>query len=360
MKIIFDNIIFSLQESGGGSVYWTELVKRAYEMNKDITFVEHSRIGKNILRKTISSIDKNVIIESKLPLSIIRFLPLLIPIKEKSIFHSSCYRYSKSLNAINVLTIYDFTAELFMSGIRRNINYFQKKLAIKKANGIICISNNTKNDLLKIHSWVDESKIKVVYIGVSNKFLPLEKSDDCCLPENLNSYTYILYVGLRTKQYKNFDLALKTLHKLPKDFFLVVAGEPFNKEELKLIKSENLSKRVKLIVKPNVNELNILYNYAYCFLYPSSYEGFGIPVVEAMKTGCPVVAVNKSSIPEVAGNAALLVDNACPELFANAIMRIAEHKDDLVKKGFEQAKKFSWDRCFQEVYNFYYDLYENN
>jgi mannosyltransferase len=359
MKIVFDNIIFSLQESGGGSVYWAELIKRFCEINENNTFVEYKKREKNILRKTIN-LEKDVVIESKWPLPLIRFLPLLMPIKEKSIFHSSCYRYSNSLNAINVLTIYDFTAELFMNGMRRNINYFQKRQAIKRADGIICISNHTKSDLLKLHSWVNESKIKVIYIGVSSKFFPLIKSDNNILPEGLNTRTYVLYVGHRTKQYKNFDLALKTLHKLPDDFFLVVAGEPFNKEELKLIQSEELLKRVIIIVKPNVNELNTLYNYAYCFLYPSSYEGFGIPVIEAMRTGCPVVAVNKSSIPEVAGNAALLVDNACPELFANAIMNIDNQKDEIIKKGFEQAKKFSWDKCFQEVYDFYNELYENN
>jgi mannosyltransferase len=359
MKIIFDNIIFSLQETGGGSVYWTELIKRFCEINESITFVEQNKKERNILRKTIN-LEGNIVNESKLPLSIIRFLPLLIRIKEKSIFHSSYYRYSNSYNAINVLTIHDFTTELFMNGIRRNVNYMQKKQALKNADGIICISNNTKNDLLKIHSWIDEKKIKIVYNGVSNDFMPLIRSVDCVLPKNLNSHTYILYVGHRTKQYKNFDLALKALNRLPKEFILVVVGEPFNKEEFRLINSENLSNRVILIIKPNINELNILYNYAYCFLYPSSYEGFGIPIIEAMKTGCPVVAVKKSSIPEVAGDAALLVDDACPELFADAIIKINNQKDEMIKKGFEQAKKFSWDKCFQEVYNFYKELYENN
>ncbi len=359
MQIVLDNIIYSLQRSGGGSVYWTELLQRFCNTKENLTFVEHVGGENNIFRNHLN-LHENIILENKMPLSITRFLPLTIPIKEKSIFHSSYYRYSNSINAINILTIHDFTAEHFLSGIRRKVNYIQKKQAIKKADGIICISNHTKNDLLELHSWVDESKVRVIYNGVGNEFFPLNNANHGSLSVNLNDRPYILYIGHRTKQYKNFDLAVKTLHKLPKDFILVAVGEPFSQEEMKLIQSENLSERIQLIVKPGIKELNILYNYAYCFLYPSSYEGFGIPVIEAMKTGCPVVAVNKSSIPEVSGNAALLVENASSELFAQAIMDVDKQREHLVHKGFEQAKKFSWDNCFREVYEFYCNLYGNS
>jgi mannosyltransferase len=359
MNIIFDNIIYSLQHTGGGSVYWSELIQRFCLTNENISFVEQDKKKINIFRNNLN-IKKNIIIENRLPIFIIRILPLTISIKDKSIFHSSYYRYSNSKKAINVLTLHDFTAEYFMKGIRRNVNYIQKKQAIKKANGIICISKNTKNDLLMFHPWVNENKIRIVHNGVSNDFFPLDKTNTDVLPVNLSQRPYILYVGHRTKQYKNFDIAIKTLHKLPDEFILAVAGEPFTQEEEKLIQTENLKNRIILIERPSVKILNILYNYAYCFLYPSSYEGFGIPVIEAMKTGCPVVAVKKSSIPDVAGDAAILAEDVSPEILAQSIIRINIQRNELIKKGIEQAKKYSWDKCFNEVYNFYRELYENN
>jgi len=359
MNIFFDNIIYSLQRTGGGSVYWTELLKRFCSTNENLFFVEQAGKENNLFRKYLN-IQNNILIEKKLPLFITRFLPLTISIKQKSIFHSSYYRYSNSTNAINVLTIHDFTAEYFMTGVRHNVNYIQKKQAIKKADGIICISENTKNDLLNLHPWINENRIKIIHNGASDNFFPLEKSGTGILPDNFIKRPYILYVGHRTMQYKNFDVAIKTLHKLPEEIILAVAGEPFTSKEKRMIQAEDLSNRIQLVERPGIKELNILYNYAYCFLYPSSYEGFGIPVIEAMKAGCPVVALNKSSIPEVAGDAAILVDDASPALFAQAIRSIDGKRNDLTRKGIKQAKNFSWDRCFNEVYGFYRELYENN
>ena len=99
-----------------------------------------------------------------------------------------------------------------------------------------------------------------------------------------------------------------------------------------------------------------MYNSAYCLIYPSSYEGFGIPVIEAMRAGCPVVAVNTSSIPEVAGNAGLLVDNPdCNEL-VYALLTIDKNRQQLINAGFTQAAKFSWNKCFNETQKVYDEL----
>ena len=355
MKIAYDNIIFSLQKAGGISIYWTELIKR-FKNKSEILFYEKK--NNNIFRKLIFYDVKN---ESALGFKILRYLPFIKKLPEKSIFHSSYYRISLQKDIANITTVHDFTYEYFRTGMAKYIHIWQKGFAIKKSDGIICVSENTRRDLMKFYPMIEDSKVKVIYNGVGNEFIKLENSKEFLIEqfEILKNKKYILYVGDRST-YKNFNIAIEALKQLDDYMLVIVGGQKLSGFENELI--DPIKNRTCHFRGISSEKLNILYNNAFCLLYPSSYEGFGIPVSEAMKSGCPVVSTNTSSIPEVAGQAALLVDDIKANSFILNIKHLENKKlrDELIYKGLEQSKKFSWDKCFSETYDFYETIWKKN
>lgn len=362
MKIVLDNIIYALQRSGGGSVYWTELSKRFLNIDNEILFFEPKEKFENIFRETLNL--KNIKTESKWFLKIRRYLPFTEKISGKYIFHSSYYRYASASNAINVTSIHDFTTEKFRKGLAREVNLLQKKWAVKKAKGVVCISENTKKDLLFFMPNTDENKIRVIYNGVSEDFFNIEYefniADKDLRFKHLENEKYLLYVGHRTG-YKNFKLAVDAASQFLNQYKLVIVGERFTEEEKKWVESKLGNQYLQLKGLNNEN-LNHLYNKAHALLYPSSYEGFGIPIIEAMKTKCPVIAFKNSSIPEVAGEAALLYEEENVDSIIHGIQKLQDKdlRDRLKNKGIIQAEKFSWDNTFRQYIEFYKELYEKN
>ena len=359
MKIIFDNIIYSLQRSGGGSVYWTELLKRFKYLNNDNIYYDQIEPNDNLFR-TALDLD-NVKVESKFTLKIRRYLPFTVKIKEKHIFHSSYFRFSNSKKAINVTTIHDFTTEKFRTGLAREVNLLQKRIAVKKSKGIICISENTKKDLLYFCPNVDTSKIRVIYNGVSNDFYYIADNFDISNVNKkfleLENYKYLLFIGHRTG-YKNFNFAIEAVSEFTSEYKFVIVGEHLTNEEKDLLDSKLGASYLQLSKLDN-QSLNYLYNRAFALIYPSSYEGFGIPIVEAMKTKCPVIAFNNSSIPEVAGDYDLIYNEEHPNSIIDGINRLKSNnfRKSVIQKGIQQSKKFDWDNTANQYMKFYKELY---
>ncbi len=143
-----------------------------------------------------------------------------------------------------------------------------------------------------------------------------------------------------------------------KDFyFVIIGGGDFSKCENDML--NKIKNRIFHFSYISEKSLNILYNNASCLLYPSSYEGFGIPIAEAMKAGCPVISSNRSSIPEVAGAAALLVENLTKDAFKKQISKLENpiFRAKLINKGFLQCQKFDWQICANQTFNFYKKIY---
>ena len=347
----FDNIIFYLQKSGGGSVYWGELIKR-FLTNSNNHFIEPDCKTSNIF---YINNQFNKILENKfIPLNILRYLPITIKLEENSIFHSSYYRISKQSTIKNVVTVHDFVYEKYYSGIPKYIHHNQKKIAISNATGIICISNSTKNDLINYFpELVRKKRIEVIYNGVSDIFNKLNISENKVLFPELLNVKCILFVGHRSI-YKNFKFAVELLSCLPKDYKLGIVGKELTKEEKQM-----LNKKIpnKFIFFGNVSneELNQIYNFSHCLLYPSSYEGFGIPVIEAFKSGCPVIAQNIDSIKEISKNNALLVNGLDKTKFLNQIISLNDinFREDKILCGIDISNDYSWNKCYSLVDQFY-------
>jgi len=358
MNLFFDNIIFELQRAGGISVYWAELLSRHLPVQMSC----FGRKNSNIFASSLHLDLKDEGYSNFIPRRYFPFWPKPEYAQiAKHIFHSSYFRYSNNANAINVTTVHDFTYEYYSHGLRKWVHGWQKKNAVKKSAGIICVSENTKRDLLKFYPWVDESCIKVIYNGVSDDF-SLQKDADKLLSDKLGFQAdrpYILFVGDRSP-YKNFDIFLALADKLPEYDLVIVGGQNFSDDEQR--KTFAIKDRVHHFHGVSSENLNLLYNAAFCLIYPSSYEGFGIPVLEAMKAGCPVVSTNLSSIPEVAGDAALLVDALTVESILEQVKRLKNSgfRDTIISKGVMQASQFSWDKCFEETYAFYQELWKRS
>lgn len=117
-----------------------------------------------------------------------------------------------------------------------------------------------------------------------------------------------------------------------------------------------LPNRWKIFEEISNHQLNDLYNRSFALLYPSTYEGFGIPILEAMKAGCPFIALKASAIPEVAGNAGVLMKELSLHEFSMALNKIKKHREALIQQGVLQSQKFSWDQCFSETLKVYKGL----
>ena len=248
------------------------------------------------------------------------------------------------------MTIYDLIKEKFYYEVYKKekinkIKYFDYM------NKIICISENTKKDLLNYYN-LSEELVEVVHLGVS-----FNKS---YAEINLKFFEepYILFVGdrARYKNFKNFILAYAKSERLKKDFnILCFGGNSFTIEEINFFTENNINNKIKQINGSDL-ELNFAYKKAKCFVFPSLYEGFGLPLLEAMNMDCPVICSNTSSFPEVTMNSAVMFDPSNIENIMYEIENVVyddKKISELISKGRNNIKNFSWEMCADKTEKVY-------
>jgi glycosyltransferase involved in cell wall biosynthesis len=253
------------------------------------------------------------------------------------------------------LTVYDFTHERYPHLFPKDRTQAWKRKAFKRADALICISESTKNDLLDLYDLRDGCKVETIHLGYND----LSSLSDSNI--SLPSVPYFLFVGPRYS-YKNFDCLLNAFALSPnlkKNFNVVCfGGSVFSKKEKEQFNKLQVADKI-IRYEGGDDILATLYKNATALAFPSFYEGFGFPLLEAMDYGCPVVASNTSSIPEVVGDAALLFTPTSSEELVVQLSRIV-YDDELRKRmmqlGQQRCALFSWNRCVEETLSLYKEL----
>jgi len=239
--------------------------------------------------------------------------------------------------------------------IKFNLKLFSRYSATK-SNLIFTVSKFSQQEIVK-HYNIPENKIIVAYEACDPTFHHI--NNDSTLSDFRKRYSlvedYILYVGSTFKR-RNVDSLIKAFkivsRQLPKSQ-LVLIGKITDNNIRQLMEDQLVSNRIIQFNFVEDKELNLFYNAAGVFVYPSSYEGFGLPPLEAMSCGIPVIVAASSSLPEVVGNAGIFIEPRDPKDIADKICKVLSEdnlRNDLIIKCMNQAEKFSWSRCSRKIY----------
>ena len=224
----------------------------------------------------------------------------------------------------------------------------ERRRIIRCATRFIAVSETTKRDFIGLYG-VPEEKVDVVYHGPSYSF-PVRN-------EPLFPWPYLLYVGKRNG-YKNFRFFVRAIApwlQARTQFRLVCTGRPFNPDEIRLLNGLRIANRCIARFVPE-EDMGTLYHHAFAFVYPSRYEGFGIPILDAFESGCPTILNNASCFPEIGGDAALFFEDGNAASLLDALVKLevdSEFRNRLSKAGKTRARLFSWKTAAEQTFRSY-------
>lgn len=362
MKILYDYQGLT-QQVGGVSRCFCEYIKELSKGNEVVIACPHTRniYMRDILGRKQSMLMrfpyfKDLTRKIAIPMNMASAF-LAVNRNDYDIFHPTMdwkFYYRKTIRKPYVLTVHDLIPEIYFTQEPEKHKHLAKWLAIRRSclegtARVMCVSEHTKRDLLHFYDFLDPKKIDVVYHGI----YPFsgEYSD--------NEWgRYILYVGQR-ESYKNFKFTIEALMPLfneQSDLICVCTGTPFTADENAFIAKLGMKGRIVCTGFVNETTMASLYHHSLVFVYPSKYEGFGIPILESFINGCPACISNTTCFPEVGGNAVSYFDPNDKESILQSVSKVindSKYADILRNKGYERAGQFTWKEAAEKVLNCY-------
>jgi glycosyltransferase involved in cell wall biosynthesis len=359
MKITYDDQIFTFQPRGGVSRYFVELFR---QFQADPTLdVEALTPFRYVLNDHLLTFAPNRFRRAPLPPAAQRarvLRPLnrvVVPRRGRpDVLHHTYYLPSalSAPAAARVCTVYDMTPELFPEHFPFGNPHQAKRAFVEACDAVCCISQTTKDDLLKVYGDLDKPVV-VTPLGVADEFFVPPGSVTA-------GPAYVLYVGHRVG-YKNFDVVLRALARLraeQPDLTLLCVGAPMTEAEMDRVAELGLTDRVHQR-EASDEELPALFAQALCFVFPSRYEGFGLPIVEAFAAGCPVLLADMPCSAEVGGPAAQFFAPDDDERLATLIDEMVVtpgQRQSWIEAGRQRARAFTWHRTAELTRDLYREL----
>jgi glycosyltransferase involved in cell wall biosynthesis len=364
MRIQYDHQVFSLQNAGGASRYHYELLRYLRTVSDVRTELVLGLNGVKLPFNELSAPETRVWgLRSSLGAGKYRYIANeafgnLIALWQgrADVYHPTLYRNLPMVRARRIVVTHHDCAherypELFPTG-KRILS--AKKRQFAQADAIICVSESSRRDLLDFYG-VDPSKARVIHHGLTK--LAGSTAASAYL-KKLTRREFLLFVGSRAP-YKNFNNLLRAIHEshMDRSFdLLVLGGGALTDTESDLVSKLGLTGSIVFIPEADDALLAESYRAALLFVYPSLYEGFGFPPLEAMACGCPVLASNTSSIPEVSCDAPFYFDPSDPGALCASLVQAStddEARKRAVKRGLQVAAQYSWDKCGKETLSLY-------
>lgn len=359
-RVIFGPEIWSLQSEGGISRYFQQLIKGLSESGISGRILTNTNSNPRLETLHVKNFQFDGLQNTK---DIYKEISKILGGEiGGSVFHPTYYSRNhakiQTPRTKVVLTVFDMISELFPEKkprFRKVVD--DKRISVTTAHHILSISEQTKKDLIDIYG-VPEDKISVTYLGSNLHLLP--KAD----VGGLTGGEFILYVGKRGgyKNFSNFVTAFSHSKLLNANFVIIaVGGGNFNSSEISELRRLGIHDKVTHL-DANDHTLAMLYRKAVCLVYPSIYEGFGLPPVEAMSLNCPVIASSGGSIPEICKNAAEYFDprniDSIEQVLTDALDD-QQRIDQMRQEGLKVAKLFTWDRTVLDTLNSYKRILES-
>lgn len=377
MKILIDGVIFSRQHAGGISRYWYHLlVAMLYQNNRDKLYVVYER-NRNLFLNNISKADSkyNLKLLPQFLTKPYRFvygnkwefrdklMGLYSKIVRPDIFHSTYFNSCTNNSLKKVVTLHDLIYELFPNTfetkVRLNVSDQHQRI-LQEVDGVIAVSETTLKDGIRIYPFLVEKPSVVIHHGVDKSIFYRSPEKGKMFRETYRiEKPFLLFVGER-RGYKNFTLFLQAYHysALKSVYDIVVVGgqQHLNEEELSLVEQFGIQHHIRKCQNISDDDLAGAYNAAEALIYPSQYEGFGLPAVEALACGCPVVVADTPIFREIVGQHGHYFQLGTLDSFIEVLNSLESmpSSDEERNRMIRWTEQFDWNISAKKTLDFYH------